>query len=79
MDYEKKDNNGEHLENVMSNETALKQQHQPLGSVDDEVAKYINSGVVIGEAENKRVLSLVSLSKGIWIRRSASTQPDPEG
>ncbi|KAL7414359.1 MFS transporter [Mrakia frigida] len=60
MDYEKKDNNGQHLENVMSNETDLKQQHQPLGSVDDEVAKYINSGVVIGEAENKRVLRLLN-------------------
>jgi len=61
MDYEKKDHREEQqLENVMSNDTDLKHQHQPLGGVDDEVAKYINSGVVIGEAENKRVLKLVS-------------------
>ena len=60
--YEKKEQ-PDHLENVLSNDTDFTKakHHQSLNAgVDAEVAKYLNSGVVIDEAANKRVLRLVS-------------------
>lgn len=49
-----------HLENILSNETdANLKDARPHFAVDAELEKYINSGIVIDEAANAKVLKLV--------------------
>lgn len=78
VEYEKKDHHSfakedQQLENIKY--TNPKSEHQPFGlRVDDEVAKYLDASVVIGEEENKRVLRLVSANEeGERTRRNPSS------
>lgn len=66
-----------HLETVLSKDDAEIEEMKHPSGVDAETAKYLNSGIVIDEAANKRVLKLVSRSSSCsrrsWFERSADS------